>query len=138
MRLVRQLLTESALLAVLGGVAGIFLAWWGSRMLVAMASDGPEALPIDVTPNTRILAFTLIASLISAIVFGVAPALRAAHVEPNDSLKGGKTGARSTFQSPLGKTLVIAQVALSLLLLVGAGLFLRTLINLRNLPSGFN
>jgi predicted permease len=138
MRLVRQLLTESALLAVLGGVAGILLAWWGSRMLVAMASDGPEALPIDVTPNTRILAFTLIASLISAIVFGVAPALRAAHVEPNDSLKGGKTGARSTFQSPLGKTLVIAQVALSLLLLVGAGLFLRTLINLRNLPSGFN
>jgi predicted permease len=76
--------------------------------------------------------------LVSAIVFGIAPALRASQVEPNTSLKAGKTGARSTFQSPLGKALVIGQVALSLLLLVGAGLFVRTLINLQSLPSGFN
>ena len=138
MRLVRQLLTESVLLASLGGLAGILLAWWGSRMVVAMASDGPEALPIDVSPNLRILAFTFIASVISAIAFGIAPALRAAHVEPNNALKGGRTGTTSTFHSPLGKTLVIAQVALSLLLLIGAGLFLRTLINLQSLPTGFD
>ena len=106
-------------------------------MLVLMASDGPEALPLDVTPNVRVLAFTFGASLLAAIAFGIAPALRAAQVEPNTSLKAGRTGARSTFQSPLGKLLVVGQVALSLLLLVGAGLFVRTLINLQNLPSGF-
>ena len=136
-RLVRQVLTESALLAGLGGLAGIFLAWWGSRMLVVMASDGPEVLPVDVTPNLRILAFTLLASLIAAIAFGIAPALRAASVAPNNSLKAGRTGTTGIFQSRLGKMLVIGQVALSLLLLVGAGLFLRTLINLQSIPSGF-
>jgi predicted permease len=136
-RLARQLFTESLLVAGFGGVAGVVLAWWGSRMLLMMASDGPEAVPLDVTPNARILAFTFVASTLSAVVFGIAPALRAAHVEPNTSLKGGRTGARSTLQSPLGKLLVISQVALSLLLLVGAGLFVRTLINLENLPSGF-
>ena len=137
-RLVRQLLTESLLLAGLGGVFGIMLAWWGSRLLVLMASSGSEALPLDVTPNARVLGFTLIASLLSAIVFGTAPALRASRVEPNSSLKGGKGSAREWTQSPLGKVLVVAQVALSLLLLVGAGLFVRTLINLQNVPSGFN
>lgn len=76
-RLVRQLLTESLLLASLGGVFGIMVAWWGSRLLVLMASSGPEALPLDVTPNVRILGFTLVASLLSAIAFGTAPALRA-------------------------------------------------------------
>ena len=138
MRLVRQLLTESLLIAIVGGIAGVIIAWWGSRTLVLMASDGPDSLPIDVSPNGRILAFTIVASLLSAIVFGVAPALRAAHVEPNKSLKSGRTGAANAFQSPLGKLLVISQVALSLVLLIGAGLFVRTLINLEGLPSGFN
>jgi len=137
-RLIRQLLTESILLACLGGIAGVALAWWGSRMLVQMVSTGPEALPLDITPNVRILSFTLLASLLSALIFGMAPALRAARVEPNSSLKGGRGSAQATSQSRLGKTLVVAQVALSLLLLVGAGLFVRTLINLQSLPSGFN
>ena len=138
MRLVRQLLTESALLALLGGVAGVGLAWWGSRLLLLMASDGPQALPIDVTPNLRVLGFTIGVSLLCAIVFGTVPALRASRIEPNTSLKGGKTTALTALRNPLGKTLVIAQVALSLLLLVGAGLFVRTLINLQSIPSGFN
>jgi len=137
-RLIRQLLTESVLLASLGGLAGIGLAWWGSRLLVAMASAGAESLPLDVSPNARILGFTLLASLLSALVFGTAPALRAARLEPNASLKGGKGAAQASSQSPLGKALVIVQVALSLLLLVGAGLFVRTLINLQNVPTGFN
>ena len=136
-RLVRQLLTESLLLALIGGIVGVVVAWWGSRMLVLMASSGPDALPIDVTPNLRVLGFTLLAALLSALGFGVAPALRAARVKPNSSLKGKGT-ASSPLQSPLGKVLVVAQVALSLLLLVGAGLFVRTLINLQNLPTGFN
>lgn len=136
-RLARQLLTESLLLAFLGAVVGVGVAWWGSRMLVLMASSGPSALPLDVTPNLRVLGFTVAASLLSAIIFGVAPALRASRVEPNSSLKG-RGVAKSAFQSPLGKALVVAQVALSLLLLVGAGLFVRTLVNLQKLPTGFN
>ena len=138
MRLVRQLFTESALLALLGGVAGVGLAWWGSRLLLVMASDGPQALPIDVTPNLRVLGFTIGVSLLCAIIFGTVPALRASRIEPNTSLKGGKTAALSALRNPLGKTLVVVQVALSLLLLVGAGLFVRTLINLQSIPSGFN
>ena len=138
LRLVRQLFTESALLVALGAIAGAALAWWGTRLLLVMASDGPEALPLQVTPNIRVLAFTIGASVLCAVVFGTAPALRAARVEPNTSLKGGKTSALSTLRNPLGKAFVVAQVALSLLLLVGAGLFVRTLINLQRIPTGFN
>ena len=138
MRLIRQLFTESALLALLGGAAGVAFAWWGSSLLLLLASDGPQALPINVTPNLRVLGFTIGVSALCAIVFGIAPALRAARVEPNTSLKGGKTSAQSALRNPLGKAFVVAQVALSLLLLVGAGLFVRTLINLQSLPSGFN
>ena len=137
-RLIRQLLTESVLLATLGGFAGVMLAWWGSRLLVLMASAGPESLPLDVTPNARILGFTLLASLLSAVIFGTAPALQAARIQPNSALKGGKGSTQATSQSPLGKALVVTQVALSLLLLVGSGLFVRTLINLQNVPTGFN
>jgi predicted permease len=137
-RLIRQLLTESVLLAGMGAAAGTLLAYWGSHLLVLMASTGSEPLPLDVTPNARILGFTLLVSLLSALVFGTTPALRAARIEPNSSLKGGKGAEKATSRSKFGKALVVAQVALSLLLLVGAGLFVRTLINLQNLPSGFN
>jgi predicted permease len=136
LRLVRQLFTESALLALLGGLAGVALSWWGSRLLLLMASDGPDALPVDVKPNLRLLGFAFGVSVLCAVVFGIAPALRASRIEPNTSLKGGKTGSAS--RNLLGKAFVAAQVALSLLLLVGAGLFVRTLINLQSIPSGFN
>jgi predicted permease len=136
LRLVRQLFTESALLALLGGFVGVLLAWWGSRLLLVMASDGPDALPVDVTPNLRILGFTFGVSALCAIGFGIAPALRASRIEPNTSLKSGKSSA--LLRNPLGKTFVVAQVALSLLLLIAAGLFVRTLINLQSIPSGFN
>ncbi len=138
LRLVRQLFTESALLAIFGGLIGVGLSVWGSRLLLLMASDGPEALPVDVTPNPRVLGFTFGASVLCAVVFGTAPALRAARIQPNAALKAGKNTAPSSLRNPLGKTFVIAQVALSLLLLVGAGLFVRTLINLQSIPSGFN
>ncbi len=138
LRLMRQLFTESALLVALGAIAGAALAWWGTRLLLVMASDGPEALPLQVTPNIRVLAFTIGVSVLCAVIFGTAPALRASRIEPNTSLKGGKTSAFTTLRSPLAKVFVVAQVALSLLLLVGAGLFVRTLINLQRIPSGFN
>jgi predicted permease len=137
-RLIRQLLTESLLLSGLGAAAGIFLAWRLSRLLLLMASPGPEALPLNLTPNFRVLGFTLVASLLSALIFGTAPALRAARIEPNSSLKGGKGETQSVSRSRFGKALVVAQVALSFLLLVGAGLFVRTLINLQSLPSGYD
>ena len=138
LRLIRQLLTESLLLAALGGAAGIALAWWGSRLLVLMASDGAEALPLNVTPDARILGFTLLASLASALVFGVAPALSAARIAPNAALNSEKGARQTAAQGWLGKSLVVAQVAFSLVLLIGAGLFVRTLINLQNVPTGFN
>src|ERR1044072_798649 len=100
-RLVRQLFTESALLALLGGIIGVALSWWGSRLLLLMASDGPEAVPVDVTPNLRVLGFTIGVSALCAIVFGTAPALRAARVEPNTSLRGGRTV--KALSHPLGK-----------------------------------
>jgi predicted permease len=137
-RLVRQLFTESALLALFGGLVGVGLSWWGSRLLLLMASDGPEALPLDVTPNVRVLGFTFGISVLCAIVFGTAPALRASRIEPNTSLKGGKTGGATARRNPLGKAFVVGQVSLSLLLLVAAGLFVRTLINLQSIPPGFN
>jgi predicted permease len=137
-RLVRQLFTESALLAICGGLVGVGLSWWGSRLLLLMASNGPEALPVDVTPNLRVLGFTFGVSVLCAIVFGTVPALRASRIEPNSSLKGGKTGVPSTLRNPLGKAFVVGQVALSLLLLVAAGLFVRTLIKLQSIPSGFD
>src|SRR6185503_19439225 len=135
MRLARQLLTESALLALAGGAIGVGLSWWGVRLLLVMASDGPEAVPVDAAPNLRVLGFTIGVSALCALVFGTAPALRATRVEPNTSLKGGKT--LNALRNPLGKAFVVAQVALSLLLLVGAGLFVRTLVNLQRVPSGF-
>jgi len=135
MRLARQLFTESAVLATLGGIAGVALSWWGVRLLLLMASDGPEAVPVDAAPNLRVLGFTIGVSALCALVFGTAPALRATRVEPNSTLKGGRTV--TALRNPLGKAFVVAQVALSLLLLVGAGLFVRTLINLQNIPSGF-
>lgn len=136
-RLIRQLLLESLLLSVLGAVAGVALAWWGSRVLVLMASNGPEPAALDVSPNLRILGFTMLVSVLSAVIFGLAPALRAASTEPNSSLKIGR-GSLQVMHGSLGKILVVAQVALSLVLLVGAGLFVRTLINLHNIPTGFN
>jgi predicted permease len=136
-RLVRQLLTESLLLAALGGLAGLLVAWWGSQALVLMVSSGPDALPLDVSPDGRVLGFTAALALLSAVTFGLAPALRASKTEINHSLKGDKGANTGEARSRLGKALVIAQVALSLLLLVGAGLFVRTLINLQSVDTGY-
>ena len=137
-RLIRQLLTESLLIAGLGAIGGILLSWWGSRMLLLMASSGAESLPLDVNPNGRILLFTLGCSLVSAIIFGTVPALRATRIDLNSGLKEGKGTVQTTSQSLLAKSFVVAQVALSLLLMVAAGLFVRTLANLQSIPTGFN
>lgn len=136
--LVRQLITESLILAGVAGVIGFALAWWGTGVLVVMASNGPRPLPLDVTPNLRVLGFTLIASVVAAVVFGATPAISATRVDLNSSLKDGKGAVGANSQNRLGRILVVAQVALTLILMVGAGLFVRTLVNLQNIPTGFN
>ena len=137
LRLIRQLCAESVLLAALGGALGVIMAWWSSQALVWMASTGPAQLPIDVTPDARILGFTLLASLLSAIIFGIVPAIRATKFDLTPALKDGRGDSAMT-RSLLGRALVVSQVALSLLVLVSAGLFVRSLINLRSVDTGFS
>jgi predicted permease len=141
-RLVRQLLTESVLLAAAGGACGVLVAFWGRHLLLGLVRIGADDLPLDAGLDLRMLAFTAGASLCTALLFGLVPALQATRVDLGADLKeGGRTlqGAGSgRSRLPLGRILVIAQVGLSLLLLIGAGLFLRSLGNLDSLNTGFS
>jgi predicted permease len=133
-RLVRQLLTESLLLAVIGGVAGVILAQWGVSVLVSRLA---ATSPLDVKPDASVLLFTLGISLVSGVLFGIAPALRATKADLTSALKEKSTqGRKGSFN--LGSALVVAQVAVSLVLLVVAGLFARSLIKLQQEDLGFN
>ncbi|HEX7723346.1 MAG TPA: ABC transporter permease, partial [Pyrinomonadaceae bacterium] len=137
-RLIRQLLTESVLLAALGGAVGVLFAIWGKRALLALSDKNTGILPndVDLSLNWRVLMFTLVVSLLTGVLFGLAPAWRATRLDLATSLKQSR---RTTgVVSRLSKGLIVAQVALSLLLLVGAGLFIRTLYNLQHVKLGFN
>jgi putative ABC transport system permease protein len=135
-RLVRQMLTESLLLVSLGGLLGLLFARWGSAFLVGFFATGRGRLFVNLPLDYRVLLFTAGVALITGLTFGLAPALQATRIDPNPALKDGAgTSARSRLL--LGKSLVVTQVALSLLLLVGAGLFVRTLRNLKNEDAGF-
>ncbi len=137
-RLVRQLLTESVLLASLGGAVGVLFAFWGKSALLVLTDKDTGFLPsgVDLSLNWRVLAFTLAISLLTGVLFGLAPAWRATSLDLATALKQSRrtTGAVSR----LSKGLIVAQVALSLLLLVSAGLFIRTLYNLQQVSLGFN
>jgi predicted permease len=129
-RLVRQLLTESVLLAAIGGALGIAVGYWGRALLPA----GPnQSAPLD----WRVFAFVAAITLLTGIVFGIVPALRGTGINVNSALKETSRSVVGT-RSLLGKALLIIQVAISLVLLVGAGLFLQTLKNLRHVDVGFN
>jgi predicted permease len=133
-RLLRQMLTESLLLVTLGGLVGLILARWGSAFLVNFIASGRERIVVKPALDWRLLAFTAGVALLTGLLFGLMPALQATRTEPNAALKNSTgVGRRARF----GKPLVVAQVALSLLLLVGAGLLLRTLYNLRTVDAGF-
>jgi predicted permease len=137
-RLVRQLLTESVLLAGCGGAVGVLFAFWGKSALLALADRDTGLLPsgVDLNLNWRVLAFTLVISILTGVLFGLAPAWRATKQDLATALKQSR---RTTgVVSRLSKGLVVVQVALSLLLLVGAGLFIRTLYNLQHVNLGFN
>src|SRR5262245_39225995 len=137
-RLIRQLLTESVLLASLGGALGVLFAFWGKIGRVAGAGRATRFLPADIelSLNWRVLAFTLVVSLLAGILFGLAPAWRATSHDLTAAIKQGRRGAGAV--SRLSKGLVVLQVALSLLALTGAGLFIRTLYNLQRVNLGFN
>lgn len=137
-RIVRQLLTESLVLAFVGGALGIALASGGSRLLLRMIAGGSDPLPLDLSINTHLLLFTIAITVTTAVLFGALPAFRSTKVELTDALKDGRNASSGSSRSPLGKALVIAQVAVSLVLTVGAILFLRSLVNLMNVDTGFN
>ncbi|HEV7747774.1 MAG TPA: ABC transporter permease [Pyrinomonadaceae bacterium] len=133
-RLIRQLLTESLLLAILGGAAGVLLAQWGVSLLVARLA---ATSPLDVKPDVPVLLFTLGISVVSGVLFGIAPALRATRTDLTSALKEKSSQGRKR-RFNLGSVLVVAQVALSLILLVGAGLFARSLVKLQQENLGFD
>jgi len=135
-RLIRQLLTESVLLAAVGGALGLVLAMWIKDGLLAVSDWGPSAL--EPSLDWRVLGFTLSLSLLTGLVFGLAPALRATKVDLTPALKDSGRSSSAASRSLLGRGLVVTQVALSLLLLIGAGLFVRTLLNLQRADPGFN
>jgi predicted permease len=135
-RLIRQLLTESLMLAFAGGALGIAIAAGANRLLLRMVSAGQNTLlPLDVSINPRLLLFTFGVTMITALLFGTLPALRATKLELTNSLKDGRGAQGGTTKNPIAKVLVISQVAFSLVLLVGAGLFMRSLINLSNIDT---
>jgi predicted permease len=141
-RLVRQLLTETLLLAAVGGAAGLLLAQWGDRLLLRMVSSGPTPIPLDVHPDLVVLSFSIGVTLLTGVLFGLAPALRATRLDLNQVLRGAARNisgaARGSGRLPLGKLLVGVQVAISLLLLVTAGLFVRSLQKLDAVPLGYD
>jgi predicted permease len=139
-RVIRQLLTESILLSGIGGALGVALAWWGIRVLTALLANGRENFTLHAGLNGSLLIVTLVLSVLTGLLFGVAPAFQATRVDVAPALKdaGARDTPRPSRGLGLGWALVVAQMALSLLLLVGAGLFDRTVASLHDIPLGFN
>ncbi len=130
-RIVRQLLTGSVVLAGLGGIGGLAVAYGGTQMLLKLAFPGTPGMPIQASPSLAVLAFACGLSLVTGILFGVAPAWVAAQAEPAEALRSGSRGA-TMGASLLQRGLVVLQAALSLILLVGAGLFSQSLNKLQS------
>jgi predicted permease len=138
-RLIRQLLTESVVLAMLGGGLGVLTALWIKDSLLGVSEwAGREMISLNPRLDLRVLAFTFGLSFLTGIVFGVVPALRATRLDLTPALKDSGRSSSFSSRSLLSKSLVVAQVSLSLLLLIGAGLLVRTLINLQRVETGFN
>jgi predicted permease len=136
-RLIRQLLTESMLLSLFGGVLGMVLAVLMDRALISLQPADVWSITISTTPDATVLLFTLLISLLTGVLFGLAPGLLATRPELAATLKDEAGSVAGGASAGLRKSLVVAQVALSLLLLVAAGLFLQSLNNLKELHPGF-
>jgi macrolide transport system ATP-binding/permease protein len=136
-RIIRQLLTESLVLAVMSGLVGLIVAWGGTRMLLALAFPGATSVPIQASPSLPVLAFAFGVSLLTGVLFGVAPAWIAAQADPAEALRSGSRTTASG-ASLLQRGLVVLQAALSLVLLVGAGLFTQSLNKLEHMDLKLN
>jgi putative ABC transport system permease protein len=135
-RLIRQLLTESAILGLMAGVVGLFLGYWALRLLTALAATSFPRV-VEAHMDLRVLAFTLLVSLATGILFGLAPAFSSRHVTHDALKEGGRGGTAGAGSQRLRGTLVVAEVALSLTLLVGAGLLIRSFLRLQEVDTGF-
>ncbi len=137
-RLVRQLLTESTVLSLLGGVAGLLVAFWGRKLLWSFR---PPFLPdgsIDLSFDGRVLGFTFLVSILTGLIFGIIPAIKASSTDLNEVLKlGGRGGALGWTHNRMRSLLVISEIALALVALVGSGLFLRSMQNAQQFNPGF-
>ena len=137
-RIVRQMLTESVMLALVGGALGTLLAIWGINLLVTLSADSiPPTAQVSI--DATVLAFTFLISLLTGVVFGLAPALRTMKLNLGESLKeGSRTSSEGASRNRIRSTLVVIESAVAVMLLVGAGLLIRSLIQLQNTPPGFD
>jgi putative ABC transport system permease protein len=135
-RLIRQMLTESLLLAMIGGALGLLVAWFGVRFLV---STGPTFVPrlADASLDLGVLGFAAAATLVCGVLFGLAPALRATRVDLQSDLRDGGRGSRGVVRDRVRASLIVAEFAVALVLLVGAGLFIRSAYRLQQITLGF-
>jgi macrolide transport system ATP-binding/permease protein len=144
LRVIRQLITESVLLASVGGALGVLLAFWGARFLTFLLANGRENFTLGAELNWHVLAATCALSMVCGAVFGLAPAIQSTRADVMPALKGSRVAepsarARVAFwRVSLSQALVVSQIVFSLLMLVAAGLFVRTLSNLQSIQMGFN
>jgi predicted permease len=134
-RIVRQLLTESLLLALVGGIFGVLLAQWGVFVLVGLVA---KTSPLNTTPDLSVLAFTAGVSIVAGLLFGLVPAIQASHTNLSSAMKEKTRTRAGSLRFSLSSLMVVTQVGLSMVLLTGAGLFARSLLKLQNEDVGFN
>jgi predicted permease len=137
-RLIRQLLVESALLAALGGLAGLVIALWASSSINSLLPPLPYPVLIEASVNPRVLAFCAGVVMIATVLFGLAPAFQGSRTYLQSALSASRSGASTPGRARLRRVLVVAQVALAMVLLVSAGLFVRTLVNAYDVDPGFS
>jgi predicted permease len=136
-RIIRQSMIEALLLAIVGGVSGLLLTTWGTSVLVALVS-GVLPISLDVALDARVLAFAILLSCSTALLCGALPAVRAARLDPLRAIAATPGTERATGRIPLLRLLVVAQIAVSLVLLIAAGLFVRSLLRLGDVNTGFD
>lgn len=137
-RLVCQLLTESLLLSLLGGAAGLLFAFWGTHLLLRLVSGSDKLPPLEVHLDGSVLLFTAAASIMAGLLFGLAPAWQTTRLDLVSNLKESKSGQSEGVSKAFGKLLIVSQIVFSLMLLVAAGLFVRTLQNLEHIDVGYS
>ena len=137
-RVIRQLLTESVLLSLVGGAIGLLLSIWLTKLLIAVSPPNTPRFD-EIRPDARVFAFTLGLTVITGFVFGLAPALQASRIDLNEGLKeGGRTGSGGARSTRLRSVMMVSEIALSFVLLVGAGLLIKSFMRLRDVSPGFN